>query len=191
MLNTYVKNRGTTQMLIRNNNTNKFNELHWDADYDGETANISLDSTINGRTNHYNIELDNEDLANLLNIPSVNMPIDKRLKMDLESSINPNMYKIEFPSLSNQSYNVEEPKTIDDIVKTLKQSNGYLSSPLPNEELIVPITVNKKSLANYTLTPKKHHRQKKTHKTYKVYKKRKSSKSKSSSTKTSSKFQRL
>ena len=170
MLNTYVKNRGTTQMLIRNNNTNKFNELHWDADYDGETANISLDSTINGRTNHYNIELDNEDLANLLNVPSVNMPIDKRLKMDLETP-NQNMYRIELPKRSN---------TIENLIESMREPSGYLSSPLPNEELLVPITLNK------TSSQKK---QRKTHKTYKVYKKRKSS----SKTKTSSKakYQRL
>lgn len=173
MLNTYVKNRGTTQMLIRNNNTNKFNELHWDADYDGETANISLDSTINGRTNHYNIELDNEDLANLLNVPSVNMPIDKRLKMDLDG-YNQNIYRIELPKRTN---------TIENLIESMREPSGYLSSPLPNEELIVPISINKSS-------PRKRYKQRKTHKTYKVYKKNKSSTNK---TKTSSraKYQRL
>lgn len=175
MLNTYIKNRGTTQMLVRHNNKNKFNELHWDADYDGETANISLDSTMNGHKNHYNIQLDNEDLANLLNIPSVNMPIDKRLKMDLDS-YNQDLYRIELPN------NITKSNTIEDLLDTLKQTNNnILSSPLPNEELIVPVSINKKSSA------KKH---KKTHKTYKVYKKRKSS---SNKTKTSSKtkYQRL
>ena len=68
MLNTYIKNRGITQMLVRNNNTNKFNEINWDADYDGEIANISLDTTLNGHNKHYNIQLDNEDLANLLRL---------------------------------------------------------------------------------------------------------------------------
>ena len=173
MLNTYVKNRGTTQMLIRNNNTNKFNELNWDADYDGDSAHISLDSTINGRTNHYNIELDNEDLANLLNVPSVNIPIDKRLKMDLDG-YNQNMYRIELPKRTN---------TIENLIESMREPSGYLSSPLPNEELLVPITLNDKS------SQRKSHKQRKTHKTYKVYKKRKSS----SKTKTSSKtkYQRL
>ena len=180
MLNTYVKNKGTTQMLIRNNNTNKFNELKWDADYDGETANISLDSTINGRTNHYNIELDNEDLANLLNVPSVNIPIDKRLKMDLRG-YNQDMYRIELPKRTN---------TIENLIESMREPSGYLSSPLPNEELIVPVSLNSNTSRNFSLTPKRRHKQKKTHKTYKVYKKRKSSASK---TKTSSKtkYQRL
>jgi hypothetical protein len=158
MLNTYVKNKGTTQILVRNNNKNKFNEINWDADYDGETANISLDSISNGHKNHYNIQLDNEDLANLLNIPTVNVPIDKRLKMDLERP-NHNIYRIELPSSSS---------TFEDLLT----QNNYLSSPMSNEELIVPITIDSKS--SY-LTPRRRHKQKKTHKTYKVYKKRKSS----------------
>ena len=72
MLNTYIKNRGTTKTIIHENNHNKVNTINWDADYDGETAHISLDSNVNGRKDHYNIELDNEDLANLLNIPTIN-----------------------------------------------------------------------------------------------------------------------
>lgn len=170
MLNTYVKNRGTTQMLVRNNNTNKFNEINWDADYDGETANISLDSISNGHKNHYDIQLDNEDLANLLNIPSISTPIDKRLKMDLERP-NHKVYRIELPSSSSS-------------IEDLFTSAGHLSSPMSNEELIVPITIDSKS------TPSRHYKKRKTHKTYKVYKKRKSSASK---TKSSSrhKYQRL
>lgn len=184
MLNTYIKNRGTTQMLVRNNNTNKFNEINWDADYDGQIAHISLDTIQNGRKDHYDIQLDNEDLANILNVPSVNMPIDKRLKMDLEKPLE-NNYIIEFPSSSSSS----SSNTIEDILETLKQPKNFLSSPLPNEELIVPVSLNSKSLNNYSLTPRKRHKQKKTHKTYKVYKKRKSS----NKTKTNQKikYQRL
>jgi hypothetical protein len=173
MLNTYIKNRGTTQMLVRNNNTNKFNEINWDADYDGEIAHISLDSITNGRKDHYDIQLDNEDLANLLSVPSVNIPIDKRLKMNLETPPQ-NNYRIEFPNTSSSN-------TIEDILETLKQPNQFLSSPLPNEELIVPVSLNSKSSNNYSLTPRKRHKQKKTHKTYKVYKKRKSSSNKTKS----------
>lgn len=170
MLNTYVKNKGTTQMLVRNNNSNKFNEINWDADYDGEIAHISIDSISNGDKNHYNIQLDNEDLANLLNIPTVNMPIDKRLKIDLERP-NRNIYRIELPSTSS---------TIEDLFT----SNGNLSSPKSNEELIIPITIDSKS------SSRRGDKKRKTHKTYKVYKKRKSSASKTKSS-SRAKYQRL
>ncbi len=185
MLNTYIKNRGTTQMLVRNNNKNKFNEINWDADYDGEIAHISLDSITNGRKDHYDIQLDNEDLANLLNVPSVNMPIDKRLKMDLETP-NQGIYKIELPDTYSRDI-IKESSSIENLLNTMKQSNGYLSSPLSNEELIVPITIDDKSS---NTTPRKRNKQKKTHKTYKVYKKRKSSSSKTKSN-SKVKYQRI
>ena len=67
MLNTFIKNRGTTKTIIHNNNDNNVNEIDWDADYDGNIANISLDLTNNGKVNHLNLKLDNDDLANILN----------------------------------------------------------------------------------------------------------------------------
>jgi hypothetical protein len=170
-------------MLVRNNNKNKFNEINWDADYDGETAHISLETNSNGLSKLYNIELDNEDLANLLSVPSVNIPIDKRLKMDLETPKR-DLYKIEFPTST-----IQEPNTVEDILETLKP-NGFLSSPLPNEVLIVPVSINDKTSHNFTLTPRKRHKHKKTHKTYKVYKKRKSSSNKTKSNQ-KIKYQRL
>ena len=53
-------------------------------------------------------------------------------------------------------------------------TNYKVSSPLSNEELIIPLTIDKKTADNYTLTPKKKHRRFKTHITHKVYKKPKS-----------------
>jgi hypothetical protein len=83
MLNTFIKNRGSTKTIIHNNNDNNVNEIEWDADYDGDVANISLDLTNNGNVNHYNVKLDNDDLANILNVNSVKTPIHKRLEKDL------------------------------------------------------------------------------------------------------------
>ena len=158
MLNTYIKNKGTTQTLVHNNNNNNnFNELNWDADYDGNQANIVVTTNSDGRQQQYDIQLDNEDLANILNIPSINMPIDKRLKMDFGQ---------EQPSFSNK-YQIELPEDSSNLI------NSYLSSPLPDEELIVPIRIDENP-SNY-----------KHLKTYKVYKKHKSSKSKSSKSKSS------
>jgi CHAT domain-containing protein len=95
------------------------------------------------------------------------------------------LYKIEFPTSS-----IQEPNTVEDILHTLKQSNGYLSSPMSNEELIVPVSINDKTSHNYSLTPRKQHKKRKTHKTYKVYKKQKSSSNKTKSNQ-KIKYQRL
>lgn len=193
MLNTYIKNRGITQTLINNNNQKQFNQINWDADYDGQKANISFTSDTDGNKNHFDIQLDNEDLANMLNIPSVSTPIDKRLLMDFNESFRrePQFLQIEIPDIKTPrvaprkpSYLVEEPETeqefetdeqsIDELLESIKH-NSYLSSPLPQEELIAPITIDDKTLNNLTLTPNKRHKRPKTHKTYKVYKKPKSS----------------
>ena len=187
MLNTYIKNRGITQTLINNNNQKMFNQINWDADYDGQKANISFTSDTDGNKKHFDIQLDNEDLANILNITSETTPIDKRLEMDFNRPSfrrEPNFLQIEIPDLKTHnvpprqpSYLVDDPKsdekTIEELIQSIKPNN-YLSSPLPEEELIVPITIDNKTIDNYTLTPHKRHKRAKTHKTYKVYKKPKS-----------------
>ena len=152
MLNTYIKNRGTTQTIIHNNNKNHFNEINWDADYDGKLANISINYNTDGMRDRVNLTLDNDDLANILNVQSVNTPLDKRLKNDFEYDLlrDPESYYIELPELSIEPMKPRKPK-----------KTHHISSISPNEELIIPITIDRK---------KRH----KTHVTHKVYKKPKS-----------------
>jgi hypothetical protein len=194
MLNTYIKNRGITQTLVNNNNQKQFNQINWDADYDGQNANISVTSDTDGNKNHFDIKLDNEDLANMLNIPSVSTPIHKRLQMDFDDSFRrePQLLQIEIPHLKtptvqprlpsymvdSKSPLVEEPETEEQSIEKLLESitpNSYLSSPLPDEELIAPISIDDKTSNRFTLTSNRRHKRPKTHKTYKVYKKPKSS----------------
>ena len=61
MLNTYIKNRGITQTILHENNKNHFNQVNWDADYDGDIANISVNSNIDGKRDRFDISLDNEE----------------------------------------------------------------------------------------------------------------------------------
>ena len=60
MQDIYIKNSGITKTLIHSNNNNKneINEIKWDADYDGNVANISLDFNNNGMI-HYDMKFDN------------------------------------------------------------------------------------------------------------------------------------
>lgn len=60
------------------------NKIKFEADYNGDVANISIDVDDNGRKEHYDTQLTNEDLDNILNIPSVNKPIDQRLLNDFK-----------------------------------------------------------------------------------------------------------
>lgn len=169
MLNTYIKNRGTTKTIIHDNNHNRINEINWDADYDGDIANISVDTESNGKKKHFNIKLDNDDLANLLNIQSVNIPINQRLKMDFKNTdyaAEPYYIELPAPEFKPIEPNIEEPNmSIDELI------NRRISSPRSNEifmPLIADNTINK-----HSLTPKRH-KKRKTHVTHKLYKKTKS-----------------
>jgi hypothetical protein len=149
MLNTFIKNRGTTKTIIHNNNDNNVNEIKWDADYDGDIANISLDLTNNGNVNHYNVKLDNDDLANILNINSVKMPIHKRLEKDFKKGRfhkDPSMYNVYLddfrsPALQPIQREMESDSFADEILQSLKP-NSQVLSPLSNEELIIPLTID-------------------------------------------------
>jgi hypothetical protein len=165
MLNTYIKNQGITKTIIHSNNHNHVNQTKWDADYDGDIANISINSNTDGHHKHLNISLDNEDLANLLNIQSVDMPIDKRLKMDFrEPYYEPENYYIELPTPKLEPARPE--------IRAIEELNEpHISSPVTGEELVIPLTIDRKTADKFTLTPKKRHRRLKTHVTHKVYKK--------------------
>ena len=149
MLNTFIKNRGTTKTIIHNNNDNNVNEIDWDADYDGNVANISMDLTNNGNVNHYNVKLDNDDLANILNINSVKMPIHKRLEKDFKkgrlhkdhSMYNVYLDDFRSPALQPIQREMESESFADEILQSLKP-NSQVLSPLSNEELIIPLTID-------------------------------------------------
>lgn len=85
--NTFIKNKGITQTYIYNKAHNNLNasEIDWDAEYDGKQANITVNlQKSDGDKQHYDIKLDNHDLAQILSIPSINIPIDKRLLDDFK-----------------------------------------------------------------------------------------------------------
>lgn len=171
MLDTYIKHKGIAKTIIHENNKNAVNEMSWDADYDGKQANLSLDLNNNGVKEHLSFKLDNNDLASLLNIPSVNQRLDLRLKRDFRDFDTNNVIEPMIIHLEDKpSLLLEKPDIIT-----------HISSPLPNEELIIPLKINQTS-KSYTLTPHKRHKKHKHHKTYKVYKNKKTSSKRSKST---------
>ena len=150
MLDTYIKNRGMSKTIVHKNNHNTINETNWDADYDGSVANVSLDFSKNGRNKHLDFKLTNDDLANMLSIPSVSQPIHKRLKMDFKK---PESFKQVFLELdphsdsSSDSDSELEHMDIHDVLENntkvsspleVQELLTHISSPLPNEEFIMP-----------------------------------------------------
>lgn len=155
MLDTYIKNRGMTKTIIHNNNRNTVNETKWDTDYDGAVANVSLDLSNNGKNQHLNFKLTNDDLANMLSIPSVRQPIHKRLKMDFKKpksfekiflEIEPESeFDSEFDSDLEDLTGMEDLSSVEDMFSKnepkdipVQQLLTHISSPKSNEEFIMP-----------------------------------------------------
>ena len=187
MLDTYIKNRGSTKTIIHNNHHNNVNEMKWNANYDGDIAKVSLDLKNNGKAKHYNIKLDNSDLAKIFNIDSVNLPLDKRLKRDFKKVCmerQPSVYDIYLEDLLKfiifKFINIMS-FIDDDLMRTAKPVYSHISSP--EEELLIPLTIDKDSEKSYVLTPRRHHVKPRTHKTYRVYKHKKATSSKNSKAK--------
>jgi len=219
MLDTFIKNRGETKTILHNNNHNDISKVNWDAEYDGDKANVSLDFVTNGKKGHYDLELNNNDLAEILNIPTINSPIDKRLLYDFKrqqdrknmrqymveiDEINPMLTKpmmleseilrmrpqLVMPEIEREEM-IQMPKMptmkkistpINNNISNISNNSNpfytHFSSPLPNEELVIPLSIkNSKRKSQRSQRNKKHH-------TYKVYRRIKSatpnSKSKSS-----------
>lgn len=206
MLNTYIKNRGITKTIIHDNNHDyNTKEINWDADYDGDIANISIDTESNGKSEHFDIKLNNNDLANLLNVHSVNIPIDKRLKMDFNDKYYDN--RPYFIELSTQQFEPREPilstvvseppirglfspeaqarlamiesvRNLSNVDKTSIDDliDRRVSSPKSNE-FFLPLSIDSKAHNKYTHTAKKRNKRKKTHVTHKLIKRSKSNNS--------------
>ena len=84
---------GSAKAYIQRGMHRDAKQVNWDVDYNGDNADIDLDIGTNGEMTHYRAVLSNEDLANLLNIPSVNEPLENRLQNDF--LVDRRVYKLE------------------------------------------------------------------------------------------------
>jgi hypothetical protein len=79
---TYIKSQGMSQTVIQKPGVNNVNQINWDADYNGQVASLNLDVNTNGKKDNFTLQLSKGDLENLLNIPSVEKPLENRLEYD-------------------------------------------------------------------------------------------------------------
>lgn len=190
MVKTYIKNSGITETILLDNNKKHFTKLNWDANYDGNEANININTNTDGIIDSYDIKLDNNDLIKILNIPSINTQLDKRLEMDFEDIITPKGREmIELPGSLTLPYLLDNKKDIKSREKRTSKIIDdniftHLSSPRTNEEFIVPIPLNESPIIRKSNSNRKIKRKK--YKTRKIYKKPSSSLRNSSSLRTSS-----
>jgi len=81
-MSSYITNVGITKSFIQDNNKKSLKEIEWMGEYDGKEANIHLHINDNGKKEDRNLTLDKDDLKNLLNMKSVNIPLEERLIHD-------------------------------------------------------------------------------------------------------------
>ena len=167
MLNTFIKNKGISKTIIHNNNKNYYNEIDWDADYDGEIANLSVNINENGKTGYFNTQINNNELAGLLNIPIVESTLDKRLYDDFlnkRTKIAPTEQKMVLlyknPKKKTKNVNFVDSIELIDPNETNEQKYTHISSPLIEENLLLPLEIlspkKRKTKPNTRLTSKNH-----------------------------------
>jgi hypothetical protein len=174
MLNNYITNQGISKTIIHDRNNDTVNLIKWDANYDGNTANLHVNNNTDGKCKSYDISMDNDGLENLLNMQSINMPIHKRLQNDFRQD---EVYQLKpyYRKTHKHRHKMRhrKPPMIKQMI-TPPMINRYIASPQENEEFIIPVNINSRPSDNYTYTPKRRHKRRRTHNTHKIYIKRKS-----------------
>jgi hypothetical protein len=205
MLSTFIKNKGISSTIIHNNNKNYYNEMEWDADYDGKKANISLDINDNGSKGHIEMKMNNDEIAEILNIPSVDKTLDKRLHSDfltrtpkhieedriIQIYIKPkpilhNNYHVVKDSYekhkkkvrfhNERNYNDELVESMEEILNPLSSAQKYTHISSPTSQEQLLFPLN---VANKR-SRRHYHKNPKSHITYKIHRKHMSSPLKSS-----------
>jgi len=119
-----IQNQGITKTIINHNGNKDENEIKWNANYDGEKANIDVDLSKNCKKNKLRIELNNDDLANILGVRSIPIPLEQRLKTDFLSNMDTIMdsdsdSESESESIMELENNQQTQQLEDDISKLL------------------------------------------------------------------------
>ena len=78
-----IQNYGSTKTFVQTNGEKHMNNIDWKLKYDGNNVRGKVNVQNDKDSKHYKINMDNNDLAQLLNMPKYKKPIHKRLEDDL------------------------------------------------------------------------------------------------------------
>jgi hypothetical protein len=169
MTNIDIQTKGMNQTISSVNGKQHVDQIKWDAGFDGKNADVSLDLMKDGKMEHFNVQVNKDALAQMLNVKTVNKPIEKRLlstfstfgksgakttfkksgaktraksrvkRIPLEQMI------IEFddPLLKNPPLEKVEPNIqeieVPNQLSELLEQLTHISSPFANEKVVVPL----------------------------------------------------
>ena len=103
-MQSYIENKGITKTIINKNGNKDENEIKWKANYDGKKADIKMNFSKNCKKNKMHLQLNNSDLASILGVRPIPIPLEKRLASDFLTERDE--YGDEY------EYEDEEPETI-------------------------------------------------------------------------------
>jgi hypothetical protein len=104
----YFESKGEALSVVKINGKETKQSAEWDVNYDGDLANIKLDTDTNGKKEHKKFKLTNDDINAMLNVPSHALSLDSRLQSDFLSS--PTIVISEEPAYIVQS-SLSRPKS--------------------------------------------------------------------------------
>lgn len=81
----FVQSFGVVQSSFAKGNKKSQRAVKWVGNYDGNMADVQIAVNDNGNQENVRIKMDNEDIINLLNIPSNNVALEQRLITDFPS----------------------------------------------------------------------------------------------------------
>lgn len=151
----HIQNKG--HMISTNNLEPNVNKIEWDGEYNGKDGVLNIKSQTNGDNKEVSIEFDNNDLATLLTMPSVNEPLPDRLKTafleeEEEKEVSPMRDDLTIPQivelLSTQSQKpnlltpvkpVKSIKSVKSIIKPLKHLKPMVQfKPMVEMDILTP-----------------------------------------------------
>jgi hypothetical protein len=171
-----IINVGMAKTSVIENGERSDSSIQWK--YDDNKNNLAFDLNNNGRTGHFDVKLNANDLKNLLSIPTVNEPIMKRLKRlaankpqpnDMPMMIemeyqNPNPLLMRMPQLQLQQE--QEPMMQPPIIQPPMELMSRNLLPPVIEWISTPKTKKQRNYKVYKLIKKTKPKTRK----YKVYK---------------------
>jgi len=102
----YIKNEGYEKItsLSKKSQKPETETLKWDSKYDGNEADISISSVSKeGKKGKLHMKIDNDNLAKLFSVPTVEIPIEDRLTSELSSIRSPIFSSPPTPTLTPMS----------------------------------------------------------------------------------------
>lgn len=156
-----IENKGITRTSFINNNKRDNNTLVWDLNYDGNIANLDLDVENNGEIKHYNYQLDNADLENILNIQPVSIPLEQQLMNDYYlNSKNMKSINYQYPynynnyNEENINHIIQRPKTVRKLICRYKNEKPKTKKRKPRTKKIQTPEIKKHTTRHKTTTHK-------------------------------------